>query len=31
MEKETILESFLGATCVIALPFLMFFIGAAFS
>jgi hypothetical protein len=31
MEKETIFEAFLGATCVFALPFVIFFIGAAFS
>jgi hypothetical protein len=31
MKEESILESFIGAICVIALPFLIFFIGAAFS
>jgi len=31
MEKETIFEAFLGAICVISLPFIIFFIGAAFS
>jgi len=31
MEKETILEAFVGAICVFAIPIIILFIGAAFS
>lgn len=31
VKEESILESFLGAICVIALPIIILFIGAAFS
>lgn len=31
MEKETILEAFIGAICIIALPIIILFIEAAIS